>query len=102
MRRVYQTPCHRAYVLVRDWHDGDAEIQRLHTARRSRRRGLMRGLMREVIEDADREGVCLILTVGEGSATGMSAAQLYDWYNRLGFNGLAGNRMERPAMVSRA
>lgn len=102
MKREYESLCGHAYVTVRDWRDGDAEILTVFTDAEHRGRGLMRELMREVLADADREEINLLLTVGAGRRkNGMGAGELYEWYNRLGFNGLAGNRMERPAMVPR-
>lgn len=95
MKKHYDSPCGHAGVTVVDYGDGEVEIQTVVTDIGYRRRGVMRALMDEVLADADREGVILLLTVGQGYEAGMSYADLRAWYERLGFDGLGGNRMQR-------
>lgn len=100
MRHQYESECGRAYIRVNVYDEQDAEIIQVWTAVPARRQGLQRELMRQVLEDADREGLSLLLNVGQGRKEGMSHEELWDWYDRLGFQGLAGNRMERFARVT--
>lgn len=107
MKLNYYSPCRHCWVRVSDWRDGEAELSNVFTSVGHRGKGLARALMREVCADADREGVTLLLTVGHGrgpGGDGLRSDQLYEWYTRLGFHGLAGGsgdsyartRMERP------
>lgn len=84
-----------AAVYVKELGDGDYEVQNVVTAPHARREGLQRELWGRILADADAEGAHLLLTVGSGRGErngGMSSAQLYDWYCRLGFHGIAGGK----------
>lgn len=80
------------------------EVQNVWTAPQVRWTGVQRKLWQAVLADADREGATLLLTVGHGSTAGLDSTALFEWYERLGFHGLAGGingtyreaRMERP------
>lgn len=48
-----------------------------------RGQGLARGIMQQILTDADKEGVVLILYISPGG--GLTKRQLAAWYKRLGF-----------------
>lgn len=96
---MYSSPCSHAAVYVKPLGDGDWEVETVITDPPYRGKGLQRELWERIAADADAEGAHLLLTVGDGGAPWLGALehrQLWDWYDRLGFHGLAGRRMERP------
>lgn len=98
MKESYRHPDGHAVVWLKFLEDDDWEVQNVVTTPTDRGRGLQRELWKEIVADADREGACLLLTVGSGrgaSGGGLTHRQLWDWYERLGFCGLAGTRMQR-------
>jgi ribosomal protein S18 acetylase RimI-like enzyme len=104
----YYTPGRDCWVRVEKWED-DWEVTNVFTRPNCRGNGLARQLMQQVCADADAEGVSLLLSVGQGREGGPTPDQLFGWYTRLGFHGLAGGsadsyagaRMERPPNSSR-
>ena len=60
------------------------EIVSLATLEAYRRRGYARRVMKMVCDQADREGVMLMLQAA-GSPAAMSTEQLETWYKRFGF-----------------
>lgn len=99
VKRLYHSPCNHAAVYLKALGDGDWEVETVITDSGFRRQGLQREIWARVTADADAEGAHLLLTVGDGGAPWLGALdhrQLWDWYDRLGFYGLAGRRMERP------
>jgi len=48
-------------------------------------KGYASAVLRKACEDADREGVCLLLSVAPDEECVMSEQQLADWYARYGF-----------------
>lgn len=98
MEESYIAPGGHAAVYTRYLGDGDWEIENVTTTPAHRGEGLQRELWKRVLADADSEGAHLLLTVGSGRGAGnkgLDHRQLWRWYERLGFNGLAGTRMER-------
>lgn len=68
-------------------------IESLEVPANRRRQGYGTALMEQVLEDADREGVTLVLEVDPYGT--MERQALYDWYGRLGFVPTHGKGMER-------
>lgn len=63
-------------------------IQGVEVHPSNRGKGVASRLMKQVLEDADAEGVTLVLSVThvtEEHRGGLSHQQLWDWYYRLGF-----------------
>lgn len=113
MRECYSTPRGEAAAWVRDYGDGDGELHLVGTKKSERGKGHMRTVMAELLADADREGVCLLVVsgIGRSDGSGMTAEELVEWYERLGFESLgpwcyvesAGThttRMQRPPRVT--
>lgn len=94
----------RASVTMVKICDYEWEIQNVITAKRFRNKGYMRGLMKRVLEDADKEGIILLLTsgVGKDDGSGMTADELVDWYCELGFDAIAPGRYPGTTVMQRA
>lgn len=98
MRDVYSAYPIRAHAYLMPYTADDTGKTWLFTgidvAHNERGKGVARDLMRVVLDDADREGVTLILSV-EPDGTGLSFEQLKSWYTRLGFEEISDGTMER-------
>lgn len=103
---MYASPCGHAAAFVKELGEGDFEVDSVATSMHARGQGLQRALWKKLLADADKERVCLLITVGSGRGAqngGLDSKGLFDWYVRLGFHGLAGGgngdysgtRMER-------
>jgi GNAT superfamily N-acetyltransferase len=94
---AYLHPSGHAAIYCKRLGDGDYEIENVVTTPPHRGTGLQRELWKRVLADADREGACLLLTVGSGRGAtnqngnrGLTSKELFEWYERLGFHGLMG------------
>lgn len=66
-------------------------ITRISVPKESRGKGIASLVLREMVQDADREGVVLIL---EPFPTGgLDYSQLISWYQRYGFRKVPGRRI---------
>jgi GNAT superfamily N-acetyltransferase len=92
VEEAYHHPSGHAAVYCKHLGEGDWEVQSVVTTPDHRGKGLQRELWKRVLADADREGACLLLTVGSGGIYkgALSSEQLFHWYERMGFHGLMG------------
>jgi hypothetical protein len=65
--------------------DGIRELTKLHTPIAHRNKGEASQLLREVCEEADRQGIVLMLMPEPFDEPDLGATQLEHWYARFGF-----------------
>lgn len=91
MRDGYYNMEHGATVdLIKSSDSSLVIITRIMVTAQQRGKGYARELMERVIEDADEEGVLLMLSV-EADPGGLDEKTLKAWYTRLGFEILPGS-----------
>ena len=71
-------------------------INRINTPAAHRGQGYASKVMAQVIADADREGVTLVLEVAPGDTT-VDYERLKSWYKRLGFEDKGWYMQRRPS-----
>jgi ribosomal protein S18 acetylase RimI-like enzyme len=102
MRTIYADPIHWATVTLMDVTNSDADgwlITGVEVQKRFRGQGYASDLLDRVCEDADAEGVRLLLEISP-DGTGLSDAALDAFYRRHGFeeweDGDEGSRIREP------
>lgn len=93
MKHSYYLPGIRATadLMQMDQGPGDWLVTRIEVAENLRGRGFARQLLQLVCDDADREQVSLSLVVcPDLSPRSLTWNQLYEWYERYGFQAYAG------------
>ncbi|MEU5974302.1 GNAT family N-acetyltransferase [Streptomyces sp. NPDC047315] len=90
MKHTYALHDGRASVDLVIGLEGPAIVSRVIVRPSARGQGWGCEVLRAVLDDADREGVPLILEVDDGSAE-FSGAALTDWYSRYGFEPVPGS-----------
>lgn len=64
---------------------GTREVSHLHVPAEHRRKHLGTALMNLICQEADANGITLLLTVRPSDEDGLDEDQLIDWYIRFGF-----------------
>jgi ribosomal protein S18 acetylase RimI-like enzyme len=102
VKEEYRTPNGEGWAFVQIYvEDGEAEVTNVRVREGCRGKGWGANLMKQIIEDADREGVVLLLTSGLGYDTGLRARELVAWYVRLGFDAIAVGRTPGTTIMQR-
>jgi predicted GNAT family acetyltransferase len=83
MKTCYVDKTHNAIADLDAQGSDTYMLTRINTPRQHRGKGVARALLRRVLDDADAEGITLVL--GIVPSGGLSYIQLRDWYKRHGF-----------------
>lgn len=89
MYRVYYDKEHRAIADIFLYPSDDEEsssqymITRINVPREHRSKGIASRLLKRITDDADEEGVVLLLEISPSD--GLNYSQLLSWYTKCGF-----------------